>query len=139
LKASLFYRSASGPLVLFAIGHTLGFQKVDPRWGVGQLLESMRTIHFDAQGFSRTYWDFYVGFGFFVSVFLLFAAILAWQLGVMSQVTLFHMPVLIWGLAIWFVGVTVLSWMYSFMARVIFSGVITLCLILAAWLSGKTK
>src|SRR5437899_4071122 len=41
----------------------------------------MRSIHFDAQGFSRTYWDFFSAFGLFFSVFLLFAALLAWQLG----------------------------------------------------------
>jgi hypothetical protein len=139
MKASLFYKIASGLLVLFAVGHTLGFRKTDPHWGVGSLVASMRTIHFEAQGFSRTYWDFYVGFGFFVSVFLLFAAVLAWQFGAMSQEALAQMPVLTWGLAICFVGVTALSWMYFFMAPVIFSSVITLGLILAAWLAGKSN
>ncbi|HEX2712187.1 MAG TPA: hypothetical protein VHM88_08195, partial [Candidatus Acidoferrales bacterium] len=81
MKPSLLYRIASVLLMLFAAGHTLGFSKVQPQWGVDALIGSMRTIHFDAQGFSRTYWDFYVGFGLFVSVFLLFAAFLAWQLG----------------------------------------------------------
>ncbi len=109
MKASLLYKIASCLLVLFSVGHTLGFRQTDPRWGVGSLVESMRTIHFDAQGFSRTYWDFYVGFGFFVSIFLLFTAVLAWQLGAMSQETLAHMPVLTWALAICFVGVTILS------------------------------
>ena len=48
----------------------------------------MRSIHFDVQGFSRTYWDLFVGSGFFVSVFLLFAAVLAWQLAGLSAETL---------------------------------------------------
>ena len=80
MKASLLYRIASILLLLFAIGHTLGFRQTNPSWGVASLIDSMRSIHFDAQGFSRTYWDFFSAFGLFFSVFLLFAAVLAWQL-----------------------------------------------------------
>jgi len=54
MKASLLYRIASVVLLLFAIGHTLGFRQTAPEWGVGSLIDSMRSIHFDAQGFSRT-------------------------------------------------------------------------------------
>src|SRR5260370_31750540 len=84
MKASAFYRIAAILLLLFDIGHTLGFRQSDPKWGVDALLASMRSIHFDVQGFSRTYWDLFVGAGLFVSVFLLFAAVLAWQLGGLS-------------------------------------------------------
>ncbi len=80
MKVSLLYRIASVLLVLFAVGHTLGFPETPPEWGVGAIVNSMQTVHFDAQGFDRTYYDFYVGFGLFVSVFLLFAAVLAWHL-----------------------------------------------------------
>ena len=137
MKPSVLYRVAAVVLLLFSIGHTLGFRKIDAKWGVDSLITSMRSIHFEAQGFSRTYWNFYVGFGFFVSVFLLFAAVLTWQLGRLSQETLRLVPMLTWTLAICFVGVTVLSWMYFFLVPIIFSAVITLCLILAAWLAGK--
>jgi hypothetical protein len=81
MRVSVRYRIASVLLLLFAIGHTVGFTKSDPKWGVDGLVGSMRSIHFEAQGFSRSYWDFFVGFGLFVSVFLLFSAALAWQLG----------------------------------------------------------
>jgi hypothetical protein len=85
MKASLLYRIASVLLLLFAIGHTLGFRQTNPEWGVGPLIDSMRSIHFDAQGFNRTYWDSFSAFGLFFSVFLLFAAVLAWQLGGFRQ------------------------------------------------------
>src|SRR5713101_5986273 len=81
MKASMFYRIAAVLLLLFAVGHTLGFRQSDPKWGVDALLGSMRSIHFDVQGFNRTYWDLFVAAGFSVGVFYLFAAILAWQLG----------------------------------------------------------
>ena len=66
----MLYRIASILLLLFDVGHTLGFRQSDPKWGVDALLASMRSIHFDVQGFSRTYWDLFVGAGLFVSVFL---------------------------------------------------------------------
>src|SRR3954471_20580404 len=88
MKASTFYRIAAVLLLLFAVGHTFGFHQSDPKWGVDTLIASMRSTHFDAQGFDRTYWDFYLGAGLSVSVFLLFAAILAWQLGRLPGETL---------------------------------------------------
>jgi hypothetical protein len=139
VKASLLYKIASCLLVLFFVGHTLGFRQTDPRWGVDSLVEAMKTIHFDAQGFSRTYWDFFVGFGLLVSVFFLFSAVLAWQLGSMSQEALVRMPVVTWALAISFVAVTVLSWRYVFIVPIILSSAIALCLLLAAWLSRKSN
>ena len=79
MRASVFYRIAAVLLLLFEAGHTSGFPWSDPTWGVD--LGSMRSTHFYIMGFSRTYWDFYVGFGLFVSAFLLLAVVLAWQLG----------------------------------------------------------
>lgn len=137
MKSSLLYRISAVLLVLFAAGHTLGFRKVDPRWGVDSLVASMRTIHFLAQGFDRTYYDFYAGFGLFVSVFLLFAAVLAWQLGSLPKETLALVPLATWSFALCFVVISFFSWKYFFMAPVIFSCVVTLCLLLAAWLSTK--
>jgi hypothetical protein len=81
MKAPILYRISSVLLLLFAVGHTLGFRQSDPTWGVDTLLGSMRSIHFDVQGFTRTYWDLFVAAGFSVGVFYLFAAVLAWQLG----------------------------------------------------------
>src|SRR5258706_5596149 len=81
MKASMFYRIAAVLLLLFAVGHTLGFRQSDPKWGVDALLGSMRSIHFDVQGFNRTYWDLFMAAGFSVGVFYIFAAILAWELG----------------------------------------------------------
>jgi hypothetical protein len=137
MKASLLYRIASVLLLLFAVGHTLGFRQTNPEWGVSSLIDSMRSIRFDAQGFSRTYWDFFSAFGLFFSVFLLFAAVLAWQLGGLPAETFARMRRTAWALAICFAAVTALSLKYAFTTPIIFSAVITLCLIAAAWLSAK--
>ncbi|HLJ24107.1 MAG TPA: hypothetical protein VKT71_08375, partial [Candidatus Acidoferrales bacterium] len=114
MKASLWYRIASVLLVLFALGHTLGFRQTDPEWGVGSLIDSMRTIHFNAQGFNRTYWDFFSAFGLFFSVFLLFAAVVAWQLSSFPAEILLRLRSISWALAVCFTAITILSWIYAF-------------------------
>jgi hypothetical protein len=135
MKASLLYRIASVLLLLFAIGHTLGFRQTNPEWGVSSLIDSMRSIHFDAQGFNRTYWDFFSAFGLFFSVFLLFAAVLAWELGGLPGEIFARRTA--WALAICFAAVTVLSLRYAFTTPIVFSTMITMCLMAAAWLSAK--
>jgi hypothetical protein len=104
MKAPLLYRIASVLLFLFAAGHTIGFRRVDPSWGVDAATEALKATRFDVQGLSRTYWGFYTGFGLFVTVLLLFTAALAWQ--------------------------------YFFLVPVVFSGLVTLCLLAAAWSAG---
>ena len=137
MRPFVFYRIAAVLLLLFAVGHTLGFRQSDPQWGVDALLGSMRSIHFDVQGFNRTYWDLFVAAGFSVGVFYLFAAILAWQLGGLPAATLAPLRGTAWAFALCFAAITVLSWRYLFVIPIAFSIVITLCLTAAAWLSAK--
>jgi hypothetical protein len=134
---ALFYRIASVLLLLFAIGHTLGFRQNNPEWGAGSVIDMMQSIHFDAQGFSRTYWDFFSAFGLFFSVFLLLAAVLAWQLGGLPAETFARMRPTAWALAISFAAITALSFKYAFTTPIVFSTMITMCLIAGAWLSAK--
>ena len=137
LKATILYRISSALLLLFAAGHTFGFRQNNPEWGADAVLGLMRSVHFDAQGFTRTYWDFFSAFGLFFSVFLLFAAVLAWLLGRLPPETLPRVRSIAWALAICFVAVTAVSWRYAFTIPIVFSALITLCLIAAAWLSAK--
>src|ERR1700676_456017 len=138
VKAPILYRIASVLLLLFAAGHTFGFRQNIPEWGADAVLGLMRSVHFDAQGFRRTYWDFFSAFGLFVSVFLSFAAVVAWLLGGLPAETLARVRSIAWALAICFVAITALSWRYTFTIPIVFSTVITLCLTAAAWLSAKT-
>jgi hypothetical protein len=139
MKPSVLYRVAAGLLLLFALGHTLGFRQVNSDWpGTGPLIDSMRSVHFEAQGFDRTYWDFFSGFGFFFTVFLVFAAVLAWQLGRLSGEPVFaRMRTTAWAMALCFVAITGLSVRYTFTTPTVFSTLITACLIFAAWRSAK--
>ena len=137
MRASTLYRVAAVLLLLFAIGHTLGFRQSDPKWGVEAVLGSMQSIHFDVQGFNRTYWDLFEAAGFSVGVFYVFAAILAWQLGSVSAATLGLMRGTAWAFAGCFAVITVISWRFLFVVPIISSIIVTLCLTAAAWLSAK--
>ena len=138
MKASIFFRIAAVLLLLFAVGHTLGFRQNVPEWRAGSVIGSMQSVHFNAQGFNRTYWDLFTGFGLYFSVFLLLAAVLAWQLGGVTAASFgpfTHSTA--WTLSICFIAVTALSWEFAFTIPLIFSSLITVCLISATWLARK--
>jgi hypothetical protein len=137
MKASLFYRIAAVLLLLFAVGHTFGFRQSDPSWGVGALLVSMQSIHFDVQGLERTYWDLFSAAGYSVGVFYSFAAILAWQLAGLPAAALVLMRRTVWAFPLCFATIFGVSWRYLFTIPIVFSIVITLCLTAAACLSAK--
>ena len=99
----------------------------------------MRSVHFDMDGFSRTYWDLFVALGFLVGVFYLFAAVLAWQLGGLPAQTLATIRLTAWAFSLCFAVITLVSWKYLFILPIAFSGVITVCLSTAAWLSAKAS
>lgn len=135
MTVSLLYRIASGLLVLYAMGHTVGFRHIDPRWGLDVFINGLRGTRFKVQGTERTLWGFYVGFGFFCTVLLLFAALTAWQLGALPLTTLERMQLLTWGFALTFFAATIVTARYFFAAPIVFSILVTLCLFGAAWLS----
>ena len=137
MKASLLYRISSILLLLFAVGHTVGFLQIDPEWKVDALVQSMKTTHFNVNGFERTYWDFFVGFGLFVTVLMVLASIVAWQFGNLSADVLRSMRMSAWSFAGCFVVVAYLSWRYFFPIPLVFSIAISLCLAAAAWRSGQ--
>ena len=81
MKATLPFRICAITLVLFAALHTLGFLGYTPASTEGAAVKAaMDAVHFPFGSTTRTYGDLYRGFGFFVSAYLLFAAVVAWQL-----------------------------------------------------------
>ena len=75
------FRIAAALLVLFAAGHTFGFLMFHaPTAEARGVWEAMNRVRFSDGRSSFSYADFYVGFGLFISAFLLFTAWLAWML-----------------------------------------------------------
>ena len=131
----VIYRITAVLILLYALGHSVGYPWSDPAWGVD--LRAMQSSHFNILGFSRTYWDFYVGHGLIVSVFLLLAAIVAWQLSSLPAETLRRVRITAWALTVCFAAVAVLNWMHFFTIPIAFSSVITVCLFIGAWRSAR--
>ncbi len=137
MRASIVYKAAAVLLVLFAIGHTLGFSQADPTWKADALVAAMRSTHFNADGFQRSFWDLYLALGYVVGLLYLFAAVLAWQLSGLPAPALSRMRATAWAFALAFAGISVLSWRYLFLLPLGFSLAVTLCLTLAAWLASR--
>jgi len=139
MSAKTLYRTAAVLLVLFSAGHTVGFLKFKPATAEGLAVrDAMNNVHFPVGSSTFTYGGFYVGFGWFVTVYLLFAAYLAWHLGSLAAKS----PAAIGGLGWMFFAAQlaslVLSIMYFFPAPAIFSGVVAACVGWAAW-SGRPE
>jgi hypothetical protein len=133
MSATLLYRSAAIVLLIFAVGHTMGFMTFQPSTSDGLAVSAaMSSVHFDLSGSSRTYAELYTGFGLTVTAYLLFAAFLAWHLGSLARTK----PRAIGALAWVFVAVQLaglgLSIRYFFLLPILFGGVVVLLLAWAA-------
>ena len=134
-KAAVLYRVASVIFILFAIGHTAGFLRFKAPSMEGQAVwDSMRNVHFPLGGNSRSYAEFYVGFGLFATLYLLFAAYLAWYLGGLARSN----PPAIGALGWMFFAVQIvsliLSWKYFLPPPVVLSGLAAICIGWASWI-----
>lgn len=133
MKATLFLRIAAGLSLIFAAGHTAGGLKSWSPAGETDVLKQMRAFHFDASGVSRTYLDFYLGFGFFIGAYLLLQAVVLWQLASVAKSNPVQArPFVVSFLAVSIVS-AVLSWAYIFVVPVVFSVVIAVCLTAALY------
>ena len=128
----ILYRISAVVLLLFAAGHQFGFRYVDPRWNADAAVAAMRDVRFPVQGFQRTYWEFFSGFGFFVTVLLLFSAVFAWQVGGLSSDVRQTLAPVRWAFAIAYVIIAALTWRYFFMAPAILATLVALLLAVAA-------
>ena len=138
MSSTLFLRIASIVSVLFAGGHTLGGTESWSPAGETEVLAAMRSFHFDTEGVSRTYLDFYLGFGFIISVYLLLQAALLWQVATMAKTDPARVRSLVASFFVASLASGVLSWRFIFAVPAIFSAVIAVCLATAFLLSRRT-
>jgi hypothetical protein len=140
MSATLLYRIAAIILILFAAGHTFGFLKFKPPNPEGVAVrDAMDSVHLQVGSGKVTYGDFYRGFGLFCSVYLLFAAYVAWYLGGMAKSNPQAVASLAWVFfALQIVGL-VLSWIYFLPPPVVLSALVAICTGWAAWLVSTAK
>lgn len=115
MKPTLCLRIASILTVLCGIAHTFGAVTNPPDSGAMQAAAlAMKNSPFDALGHSRTYWDFFMGYGISMSVTFLVQAIIFWQLGAIAKTDAYRIRNIVLAFCLGFVGWAVLAWRYFF-------------------------
>jgi hypothetical protein len=127
MKAATWLRLLAAIMVFFTVGHTIGVLNPPADGVAGQALDAMRRARFPIMGFERSYWDFYRGFGFFVSLEFLLFAVIAYQLSVMSRRSARAALPLMVTLEIGCTVTALLSWMYFFAAPIVTSLAAVIC------------
>ena len=136
MKSSLLLRIASIVTLLTAVGHTSGALSFWSPPGETEVLRAMRSFHFDAGGVSRTYLDFYLGFGFIIGIYLLTQAVALWQLASIAKTDAFRVRPLIGSFLLANAVSAFLAWRFIFVVPVVSFAAIAACLGLAFYSAG---
>lgn len=86
ITPTVLFRVAAVLTLLYGLAHSSGYPwtpAIAPREAA--LLENMRALRFEAEGASRTYWEFYLGFGLIISAFLFVQGCALWFCGSLSK------------------------------------------------------
>ena len=131
MTTTLWLRVSAIIMLVFTLGHTLGGLGHWSPMGENAVLEAMRTVRFDAMGASRTYFDFYMGFGWMLSVTMLMEAILLWLLAGLARSDAALVRPMVSVIALSAVAGAILSWRFLFPVPALFSLVLVVCLAMA--------
>jgi hypothetical protein len=85
MNATIALRITSIISLLLTAGHTLGGRSSWSPGGETATLRLMRASHMSVLGVTRSYHDFYIGFGYSLSVFMLLQTVLLWQLAGLAR------------------------------------------------------
>jgi hypothetical protein len=136
MKMATWLRGASALSVVFALGHTAGgLQHWSPP-GETEVLRSMGTFRFDALGSSRSYLDFYLGFGYIISLYMLAQGLLLWQMASLARLSDARVRPMVTTCFALNVGATALDWTLFFVLPTVLSLMISICLA-SAWVAGR--
>jgi hypothetical protein len=132
MKPKILLRIASIITLLYFVGHTVAIPWT-PAVGPGEspVIEAMKTHPFEITGFTRTYWDFYLGFGLMASVFLAFQAVVLWLLGGLANRDAGEIRPVIAAFFVSFALNAVLISKYFFTVPLVMTIAIAICLALA--------
>jgi hypothetical protein len=131
MRAALPFRLCAVVLVIFAALHTFGFLRYSPTSAEGAAVKTMMdTVRFQFGNTVRSYGDLYRGFGFFVSAYLLFAALVAWQLPALLATSRESFRVVAFALLAAQTATVALSFMFFAMPQAVFAIAVVACV---AW------
>jgi hypothetical protein len=89
---------------------------------------AMKVNQFPVMGNMRSFWDFYMGFGFGASIDLFIEAVVFWQLSSLARSDSFRLRPIYWTFLVAYVALAVNSYRHFFLPPVIVELLIALCL-----------
>ena len=128
MKTHHLLRSASVLSLLLAAGHTLGGKDSWSPPEANAVLSAMRTSSFPIVGVTRTFYQFFMGFGWTLSVFLLLQAVVLWQLASIAKTNPGSTRPMIASFFIATVAVGIIAWQMLVPPPVAFNALIALVL-----------
>lgn len=128
MTTAIFLRIASVVSFLFAIGHSLGGLKKWSPIGDNDMLKTMETFRFDTMGANRSYLDFYLGFGWSLSVAMLLQSVLLWQLASQAGSDAARLRPMIAAFAIATLAGGIIAWQFILPVPVLFSAALMIVL-----------
>jgi len=139
MRPFLLLRIASVLTLLLAAGHSSGGLSFWSPAGDTEVLRAMRSFHFDAGGANRSYLDFFLGFGFTISVYLFMQAVALWQLASIAKSDAFRIRPLVGTFLLANLASAVLAWKFIFVVPVVSFSAVAVCLGLAFYAAGKHR
>ena len=131
MTTTLLLRTASVISLLFTVGHTLGGLKKWSPMGENEVLKAMTTVRFEAMGVNRSYLDFFMGFGWSISVAMLLQTVLLWQIASLASTDAARVRPMIAAFALATLASGVIAWRFIFPVPALFSAVLLIVLIAA--------
>jgi hypothetical protein len=132
MRTVIFLRIASVLTFIHAALHTIGGVFGGAAPGVQQATVAvMKANEFEVMGVMRSYWNFYMGLGLVVSVFLTVEAVVFWQLGSLAKTEALRLRPVLATFLVGYLCAAGVSYRYFFAAPVITEILIALCLGLA--------
>jgi hypothetical protein len=132
MKPALYLRIAAALTFIHAVLHTIGGVYGKPEPGpAAQAVAAMQANHFLLMGSPRSYWDFYMGMGLCVTVFLTVEAVVFWLLASLANTAGARLRPILAVFAFGYLALAVNSYRYFFVAPVVVETLIALCLLAA--------
>ena len=131
MTPTLWLRIAAVIQLLFTVGHTLGGRKHWSPMGDNEVLRQMTTVRFDTMGANRSYLDFFMGFGWSLSVLMLLEAVLLWQLASLARTDPAGVRPMIVAFVLATIGTGVIAWRFIFPIPALFSIAVVVALVIA--------
>lgn len=128
MTTTLFLRIASAISLLTALGHTAGGLRKWSPMGDNEVLKAMTAVHFNVMGASRSYLDFYMGFGWSISVVLLMQTVLLWQMASLARTNPASVRPMIVVIALAALANSAIAWYFIVPVPALFSGALVIAL-----------